>query len=344
MTKPLVSILLPVYNGGALLAACLDSIWAQTRQDYEVVVVDDGSGDDTWKMLSAAAAIEPRLKPIHMEHAGIVPALNRGLEACEGRYVARMDVDDLMLPERLAAQVEFMDDHPEVALCGTWVEPYGIDKTLSAAGVGYHDWLNSMASDEEIRTNLFVDSPIAHSTFFVRRELYQNLGGYHDPDWAEDYDFIQRAHAQGAKFGNVAQVLLRRGDRGDRLTRTDNRYRRKAMFRAKAHYLAAGNWLKGKRGVLLAGSGPSGRILADYLRSLEVPVTAFVDNHPGPPDRTVMGIPAQGFAQAPPVEFLARWADTFVALCVGESAGRVMMEQQLAAAGLMPIRDYLRFI
>ena len=116
---------------------------------------------------------------------------------------------------------------------------------------------------------------------------------------------------------------------------------------AKAHYFTRGEWLKGKRGVVIVGSGPSGRILARWLegdKAASAQVVAFVDNRPGPPDRTVMGVPAAGFVQAPPLEFLGAYRDCFFALCVGEEQGRAMMTTQFAALGLQPGRDYLRFI
>ena len=300
-------------------------------------------GFDTEYVEGIAACLSP-LRVVSMAHGGVVAALNRGLQACRGAFIARMDSDDLMRPQRLARQAEFMTQHPSCDLVGSLVVPYGIGRKLSAGARAYHDWLNSNATDAEIKEALFVDSPIAHSTFFGRRSLFERMDGYRDCEWAEDYDFLFRAHAQGAVFGKVPEVLLERGDWDGRVTRTDPRCRRKAMFRAKAHYFARGGWLRGKGGVVVAGSGPSGRVVAGALCANGVPVRGFMDNREGPPGRTVMGIPAHGFPDAVPEAFLAENRDAYFALCVGEAESRGDITARLEAAGLRPVRDFMRFI
>lgn len=335
---------MPVFDAAPLLPGCLAGIRAQTMEDFELVAVDDGSQDESGRLLEEAAADDPRVVPIRAAHQGIVGALNRGLAACRGRFIARMDADDRMHPERLAAQLAYLEQHPRCDLAGCWVAPYGIGKLLTPGAIRYHDWLNSLAGDGEIKTNLFVDSPIAHSTFFARAELFRRLGGYRDCAWAEDYDFLFRAALAGATFGNVPRVLLDRGDRVDRLTRTDRRYRRRPMFEAKAHYFAKGRWLDGRRGVVVAGSGPSGRVVATALRRERVVVRCFVDNRPGPAGRTVMGIPAHGAKEPFPNALLEKYRDAFVLLCIGDKAGRNQVAERLSGLGLRPGKDFLRFI
>jgi glycosyltransferase involved in cell wall biosynthesis len=342
--KPLVSVLMPVYNAAATLADCLESIRSQTFSDFEVVAVDDGSTDESAHLLEAQAREGTRFRVIRAPHKGIVAALNAGLAQCRGAFVARMDSDDLMRPDRLGKQVAFMEEEPACDLAGTFVAPYGIGKTLSRAAIAYHDWLNSSSSDTEIKEAMFVDSPIAHSTFFARRELYVRLAGYRDCEWAEDYDFLFRAQGGGATFGKVREVLLDRGDRDGRLTRVDRRYKRKTMFQAKAHYFARGAWLDGKRGVMVAGTGPSGRVVAGALRANNVAVSGFMDNRVGPPGRTVMGIPADGFPGCVPEDFLSTRRDCFFAVCVGEPESRDAIIARLCAVGMRPTRDFARFI
>ncbi len=340
----LVSVLMPVYNAAATLAACMDSILAQTCRDFEVIAVDDGSTDEGPALLARYAAQDGRVKPLSLPHRGIVAALNRGLAECGGAYVARMDADDLMHPGRLEKQLGYLAAHRECRLAGTLVRPYGIGKALSPGALRYHEWLNSLVSDADIKRELFVDSPIAHSTFLARRDFFTGLGGYRDCAWAEDYDLLFRAVGEGAVLGKVPEVLLERGDRPERLTRVDPRYKRKTMFAAKAHYLARGCWLKGKDGVVIAGTGPSGRIVAAALLREGVPIRCFVDHRAGPPGRTVMGLPAQGFPEGIPEEFLAEHAGAFLALCIGEAAARGQVSARLDALGLKAGRDYARFI
>ena len=335
---------MPVYDAAAMLPACLDSVLAQTCGDFELVAVDDGSTDRSAQVLAAYARRDARVKPLGIPHRGIVAALNEGLAACEGAYVARMDADDLMHPGRLERQLGYMEAHPDCDLTGSLVRAYGIGKEVSSGALRYHAWLNGLTGDAEIKRELFVDSPIAHSTFFARRGLYERLAGYRDCPWAEDYDFLFRAFHAGAVFGKVPEVLLDRGDWEGRLTRVDPRCRRKAMFGAKAHHFAAGSWLRGKAGVVILGTGPSGRVVAAALRELEVPVLAFADNRPGPPGRTVMGVPAHGDPRGPGEDFLAAQGDAFFVLCIGEAQSREQIKERLEARGLREAEDFLRFI
>ena len=339
-----VSVLLPVYNGSEMLPACLESINNQSFGDFEIILVDDGSTDQTELVASAWAKKDPRLRYTRIEHGGIVAALNSGLRLCRGDYIARMDVDDLMLPHRLEKQLAHCKATPALDLIGCHVQPYGIDKALSQGGIRYHQLLNTMCSGADILTGIFVDSPLAHSTFFGRRELFDRLGGYQRHQWAEDYDFILRAARTGAKFGTVPEVLLKRGDHTGRLTRHDPRYKRKAMFDLKARHLVEGDWLKGFTDVMIMGSGPSGRTLAESLQTRGVPIFGFSDNREGPPDRTVMGFPAFGFPDGPPLEFLTSHQKTFFALCIGRDQERLNLTRRLTDAGLKAGRHFFRFI
>ncbi len=341
---PQVSVLMPVYNGAAMLPACLESILSQTFADFELVVVDDGSTDGSGELLERMARKDARVALVRMGHEGIVAALNRGLAECRGAFICRMDCDDLMRPRRLALQLEHMRKNPGCDLVGTFVAPYGIGKEISPGAIAYHDWLNSIATGPEIEEAFFVDSPIAHSTFFGKRELFEALAGYRACEWAEDYDFLFRAQARGAAFAKVPQVLLERGDWEGRVTRVDSRCTRKAMFHAKAHYFARGAWLQEGREVVVAGTGPSGRVVAAALGKNGAPIRAFMDNRRGPPGRTVMGIPAHGFPGRISRNFLAEHRDAFFALCIREEKSRNRIVAQFEAADLSPMRDFVRFI
>lgn len=115
---PAISVVLPVRNGEAFLADALDSVFAQTFSDFELIVVDDCSTDRTAEML--ASTNDSRLRVVrNEEQRGIAGSLNRGFELCGGRYIARMDADDISLPMRFARQVAFLEAHPEVGVCGT---------------------------------------------------------------------------------------------------------------------------------------------------------------------------------------------------------------------------------
>ena len=169
MKKPIVSVLLPVFNAQATLETCLDSIVRQTLNDFEAIVVNDGSTDETLKVIEHFQGLDDRIKVFSTPNRGIIKALNYGLEHCTGVYIARMDGDDIMHPNRLKAQLNFFLQHPEIDLLGCLVE--GIPETTM-----YQKWSNSLKTNLEITSQIFVESPIMHPTFFARSDFFHNLG------------------------------------------------------------------------------------------------------------------------------------------------------------------------
>jgi len=124
MNRPSISVLLPVYNGSRYLEEALLSIMAQTFLDWECVVMDDGSTDGSADLAEKAAVGDSRIKVMRRGHSGLVETLNAGLAVCRAPLVARMDADDVSLPERLGKQFAYMESHPEIALCGCHVRSF----------------------------------------------------------------------------------------------------------------------------------------------------------------------------------------------------------------------------
>ena len=196
---PRVTVLLPVWNGAAYLADALESICAQTLADFELLIVDDGSTDDTPAILERYRSRDPRIRVSRQAHAGLVAALNRGLDLSRGGYIARMDADDVSAPERLAVQVAFMDEHPDVGLCGTWLKLVG----------GRRIW-RYPCDDADVRCALLFETAIAHPTVMFRRScvLEQNLRYDAAYEHAEDYALWLRC-AQQSRFrlANIPRSL-----------------------------------------------------------------------------------------------------------------------------------------
>ncbi|HMP05365.1 MAG TPA: glycosyltransferase family 2 protein [Lacipirellulaceae bacterium] len=165
---PRVSVLMTVYNGMPFLPEAVESLFAQTLSDFELVVVDDGSTDGTGEYL--ASVTDPRLRVITRENGGTSAAANQGLTACVGEYVARMDADDVSLPTRLAEQAAYLDAHPEVGLVGVQMAPLG------ERGVGRS--LALPTSHRAIDDALMAGRHgLGHSCIMFRAELLRRLGG-----------------------------------------------------------------------------------------------------------------------------------------------------------------------
>ena len=114
--KPLVSVVIPVYNGTNFLKEAIESVFAQTFTDYEILVVDDGSTDGTWDLIQSYG---PRVRGLHKENGGVASALNLGIREMRGTYFAWLSHDDLWLPEKLARQVELLKSNPQFRACYT---------------------------------------------------------------------------------------------------------------------------------------------------------------------------------------------------------------------------------
>lgn len=199
ITLPRVTVLMTVYNGQSYLAEAIASILAQSFRDFELLVINDGSADDSLAIIRSFS--DPRLRLIDQHpNRGIRATLNRGLAEATGDYVAVMDQDDIAHPERLAQQVAFMDRHGEVALCGSDVEIFGERSGPS--------WVRHF-SPAALRVALLFENPICHPSVMLRRQtLARNTLEYPDFPYAEEYSLWVRL-SRCSQLANLPEKLLR---------------------------------------------------------------------------------------------------------------------------------------
>ena len=176
MKTPRISVLLPVFNAAATLAETLQSIQAQSCEDFEVVAIDDGSGDGSGDVLLEWSRRDRRFRALLSDHRGIVEAPNQGLALCRGAYVARMDADDRMHPKRLEKQLEWLEGDPNLSVVSCLVEIFPREKTGEGMLV-YEAWLNGLVDSAAIEREFFIESPIANPSAMMRREELMALGG-----------------------------------------------------------------------------------------------------------------------------------------------------------------------
>jgi len=201
-----VSVLLPAYNGQHCIARAIQSVLSQTLSDFQLVIVDDGSQDDTWQIIQSFD--DPRILAVrHEENAGLVQALTTGLRLCNGRFIARHDQDDISLPDRLSVQRDFLLEHPGVVLVGTWamVVAGSAPPSLKAASKLHHPW-----RDPDIRLMMKWNNPFVHGSVMIRSSALEAAGGYsNDIDLTppEDYELWTRLASQG-ELRNIQRELL----------------------------------------------------------------------------------------------------------------------------------------
>ena len=330
---PAVSILMPARNAAATLDEALASIVGQTFGDWELIVVDDGSTDGTADLLARWCARDARIHAARCAAGqGIVAALNDGLHRARGELIARMDADDISLPERLEKQVALIRAG-EFATVGCRIE-YFPREVLGGGALRYETWINGLTTHEEHARDIFVECPLAHPTFLLRRELLEAAGGYQARGWPEDYDLLLRLWLRGGRFAKVPEVLFRWRESADRTSRTHDEYREEAFVRCKVHYLRQ-SYLAGDRPAMVWGAGPVGKRLARELLAAGTPVLAFVDLDPRKIGQRVYGSPVLS-----PIEALARRGEAFGLGAVGQPGAREEIRAMVAKAGWEEGKDF----
>lgn len=202
LNSPDVTVLMSVYNGERYLEEAIESILGQTFQDFEFIIINDGSTDGTEEILTRYQQMDDRIRVYDQENLGLIAALNMGCQLARGKYIARMDADDVSLPERFSRQLSYMDAHPEVGILGTWTEY--IDESGRRS-----DRLHLPTAPSLIRWALLFGNPIAHGSVMMRLDVIRRLGFYHsDALYCEDYNLWSRA-SMVTRIANFPEVLLR---------------------------------------------------------------------------------------------------------------------------------------
>ncbi len=334
MTVPAVSVLLPVRDARPHLGDCIASLSRQTLSDFEVVAVDDGSLDGSAGLLDAWAGRDPRVRVLHLPPSGLVAALNAGLGECRAPLVARMDGDDISHPRRLELQARELEGRPGIGVVSCLVRHFPRRRVAEGFRI-YEGWLNSMTTPAAIARERFVESPVAHPSVMVRRELLDRAGGYRDFDGPEDYDLWLRLMERGVEIAKVERTLYFWREHGERLTRVDGRYSADNFLRCKARYLLSGP-LAGSRRVVMWGAGRTGRRLSRHLLREGAPLACFIDIDPEKIGRTLRGLPIIGVEDLPAM----LGAGTVVLAAVASRGARELIRKQLDAMGLVEGAGY----
>ncbi len=288
MSAPVVSVLLPAYNAERTIRATLESVRRQDEPRWECVVVDDGSSDGTLEVARTAAASDPRFRIVERPHRGIVGTLQVGLSCCRGRYVARMDADDLMRRDRLRRQLDMLEATPALAAVGSHVRLFPRGR-IADGMLAYERWLASIDSPATLRREAFVECPVAHPTLMLRSEVLDRFG-YRDCGWPEDYDLVLRLLEAGESIGVVAKRLLCWRDEPGRLSRTAESCSIERITACKAEFLASGP-LAGSDRYILWGYGGTGKALGRALKARGRRPSHIVELHPGRLGQRIAGAP-----------------------------------------------------
>ena len=273
--QPLITVLMPVFNGSAVVRRAIDSILRQTFSDWEFVIVDDGSTDETVSHIKTYE--DPRIRLFQRLHAGIAPTLNHGLQMARGRYIARMDADDESHPDRLLLQFQFLENHPEIGAVACQVA-YKASEVLPHGYRNYVDWTNSLIAPGQIANARFTESPLAHPSILFHKILIEQHGAYSEAQVPEDYELWLRWMDKGVEIAKIDRFLLTWYDRSDRLSRVDDHYSEAAFYQVKARYFMSWYRQYGEaRPVFVWGHGRIMRRRVNWFQEAGLQVSGFID-------------------------------------------------------------------
>lgn len=197
--SPAITVLLPVYNAQKFLKDAIESILNQTFEDFELLIIDDGSEDESPAIISGFA--DSRIRLIRQnENQGLIKTLNHGLGLANGKYIIRMDADDISLSHRFAKQFNFMEGHPEIGVCGSWIKAMNHPR---------REIFEYYISHEEIILHMFELVPFAHPSVIIRKSIIDKFKLNYNESYlhVEDYALWFDMH-KFTKFANLPDVLI----------------------------------------------------------------------------------------------------------------------------------------
>jgi glycosyltransferase involved in cell wall biosynthesis len=292
--------------------------------------VDDGSTDDTASRVGEVR--DPRLRLLRLPHQGVMFALNAGLAEAKGDYFARMDADDIALPDRLLRQVELMEK-TNADVVGAQVAIFREDGLLREGFRNYEAWVNSLLDHQAITQNIFIEDPIPSPTLMMRRKTLLDLGGYDAGVYPDDYNLTLKNYTAGLHFGKWPEVLLRWRDHDARLSRTSPELKNQRFFDIKARYFLKSGLLRNKK-IVVWGIGRNGKALFKALEAAGGDVAGFTADSRFIREKSLYHQPVRPFGE---------WENPFFLLATAARSARAETEALLLQAGLAVQKDYIPF-
>ena len=223
----LISVVMPVYNADKFLGLAIESILNQSYQYIELIIINDGSSDKSGEIISKFANSDKRVRVISRENKGIVYSLNEGISLAKGDYIARMDADDISLPERFAQQILHLETSG-TDLCGTWIQTFG---------AGMSNTRRFYTQPKSNQLQLIFNSPFAHPTVLGKASVFKDNLYCGDYEYCEDYELWCRMAMQGVKMSNVPSILLHYRLHSEQVSSLKKEQQSKLRASVSAHYV-----------------------------------------------------------------------------------------------------------
>lgn len=278
---PMISVIMPVYNSEKYLKESIESILNQTYKNLEFIIIDDGSTDNSLKIIQEYKLVDNRIKVITRENKGLIFSLNEGIALANGQYIARMDSDDISLSRRLEKQIRFLDERKDIDIVATHISAFG-DASLEIKEQIERRY-NLFINESNMEIKIFDDIPICHPSVMMRKSVLEQLQGYSNKyPCAEDYDLWMRALKQDFKLTTISEKLTKYRLHDNSKSFKDNKYNQTLIeyINIRLDYLE--KYIKKEQiNCYIWGASNGGNIVKEVLKQRfnNVKINGFIDKY-----------------------------------------------------------------
>ncbi len=269
---PLVSVLMPVFNGAEWLVECIDSIKQQSYTKWELIMVNDFSTDHSAELMNRIAQNDKRIKAIDNRDKGIIPALTLAFNHSKGAFITRMDVDDLMPPDKLNQFVAAMEMGKKMVVTGK--VHYFSTNAVSEGYMRYEKWLNERVVQDDFYAQLYRECIVASPNWMVERGCFEGDILLSTLNYPEDYDLVFRWYKAGYRIKGINELTHLWREHGKRTSRNSAIYQQQRFFELKTNWFIQ-NEMATTTKVQLIGVGKKGKQVAKLLIKQQVDFTWF---------------------------------------------------------------------
>lgn len=268
---------MPVKNAAPFIKDCIESICKQTYTNWELIAVDDHSTDQSYEIISQYESKNEKIHLLKSKGNGIIPALQMGYSHSSGKYIHRMDADDIMPVSKLSNLFELISHFGKGHVATAHVS-YFSDQKLNAGYQNYAKWLNQLCENNNHWGAIFKECVIASPNWLIARDDFERVGGFNSFQYPEDYDLVFRFYKANLKVVSLHEVTHLWRDHEKRSSRTMEIYKDNAYFDLKWHYFKELK-LNHNRPTVIWGAGPKGKRLVKTIQKDGHPIT-WVSNNP----------------------------------------------------------------
>lgn len=334
MQNPLISILIPFKNTAKFLPECLQSIINQNYTNWELLIVDDNSTDESFKIVENFSNSDSRIKLYKNNGFGIINALQLAFSKSKGVFITRMDSDDIMSPNKLEILsnnlIKYGKKHIAIGLVNYFSET-GIGEGYSK----YETWINNLTEKGTNYSEIYKECVIPSPCWMVYRDDLINVDGFNPNRYPEDYDLTFRFYENDYKCIPCSTVLHQWRDYDSRASRTDSHYAHHSLLNIKLHYFLKIDYDK-NRPLIIWGAGDKGKTIVKNLIENEIPFDWICDN-PKKIGRDIYG------QELKPFNFLKDIENPQSIITVANTEAQKQIRAYLKKLKLQSMKDYFFF-